>query len=151
MGLLHLNLKLKGHQRCWGYSSLKICSMARKVRLFFVMWICPKESFSVFSFCTVCFYDIETAHTSCSLHSNGAVCTSLLKQENQMGFKLGSKQNPLFFVCFFKGPKRSSKITQLYLALVQYTFFLSQTTSKLKTRKKKNTKWLTTGRKCVYE
>lgn len=58
----------------------------------FAAW--PEGNISCFFFCTVS--GTETSHACQAHYTVTEQCPILLKQENQMGFKLGSKRNPLF-------------------------------------------------------
>lgn len=68
---------------------------------------------------------IESAsHKSCSLHSNRAVCPSALKTGNPDGFHILIPTESIV-LCLKDQRDIQKKMTQLYLALVQYTCFSS--------------------------
>lgn len=78
--------------------------------------------------------DIETAHRCHAHYTVTEQCAHpFLKQETQMGFKLGSEQNPLF--CFERTEEVFKNHTSVF-GISTIHSFLSQTTSKLKGEKK---------------
>lgn len=103
----------------------------RRARIFF-FFISLSSVFSLFLLLKQpC---LTASHMSCSLHSNRAV--SITSQNRKTRWV--SNYDPNRIHCFvFKGPERSSKnyTTVFSISTIHFCFFLSQTTSKLKTKR----------------